>query len=71
MNAYRALLGSGSPTAEVDAIWDPYLERLSTQARDPDTGWFTRGGVGSYDGRPTIDQAAVVQMFAMRSARSG
>jgi hypothetical protein len=55
----------------VDAIWDPYLERLSTQARDPDTGWFTRGGVGSYDGRPTIDQAAVVQMFAMRSARSG
>jgi hypothetical protein len=69
--AYRALLGSGSPTAEVDAIWDPYLERLSTQARDPDAGWFTRGGVGSYDGRPTIDQAAVVQMFAMRSARSG
>ncbi len=68
--AYRALRMSGSLATEVDPIWDPYLERLATEARDPDTGWFTRGGVGSYDGRPTIDQAAIVQMFALRAARS-
>ena len=28
---------------------------------------FTGGGVGSYDGSTTIDQAATVQMFAMRA----
>jgi len=66
--AYRALQREPD-RARVDAIWDPYLERLVTTASDPDTGWYVRGGVGSYDGRPTIDQAAIVEMLALRSGR--
>jgi hypothetical protein len=63
--AYRALLGDPDPT-EAIARWDPYLERLVADARDP-TGWFRGGGVGRYDERPTLDQAAVVQLFALRA----
>jgi hypothetical protein len=51
----------------VARVWDPYLERLVSDARDP-SGWFVAGGVGSYGGTPTIDQAAVVQMLALRAA---
>jgi hypothetical protein len=63
--AYRALLLEPDPSDAVDR-WDPYLERLRTDARLP-SGWYTGGGVGRYDGRPTIDQAAVVQLFALRA----
>jgi hypothetical protein len=65
--AYRALLEDRTDAGDVVNVWDPYLDRLVTEARDLDTGWYTRGGIGSYDGRPTIDQAAVVQMLALRS----
>jgi hypothetical protein len=64
--AYRALLADPDATDAI-ARWDPYLERLGTEAREPG-GWFTGGGVGRYDERPTIDQAAVVQLFALRAA---
>jgi hypothetical protein len=64
--AYRALLGEADPHDAIER-WDPYLERLHTEART-ENGWFTGGGVGRYDDRPTIDQAAVVQLFALRSA---
>ncbi|HEX3300313.1 MAG TPA: glycoside hydrolase family 76 protein [Actinomycetota bacterium] len=64
--AYRALLGDPDPTEAVER-WDPYLERLPQDARRSD-GWYTGGGVGRYDERPTIDQAAVVQLFALRAA---
>ncbi len=64
--AYRALLGDPDPGDAVER-WDPYLERLRDEAREPN-GWFTGGGVGRYDERPTIDQAAVVQLFALRAA---
>jgi hypothetical protein len=63
--AYRAL--QDERRDRIDAVWDPYLIRLADDARDPDTGWYVAGGVGSYDGRPTIDQAAIVEMFALRS----
>ena len=66
--AYRTLLDD-EERERIDAVWDPYLERLIADARDPDTGWYVRGAVGSYDGRPTIDQAAIAQMFALRAAR--
>jgi hypothetical protein len=66
--AYRALLEDRPDATEVARVWDPYLDRLVTDARDPASGWFTVGGIGSYDGRPTIDQAAIVQMLALRSA---
>ena len=39
----------------------------SPRRLDPATGLFTAGGVGSYDGSTTIDQAAAVQMLAMRA----
>jgi hypothetical protein len=42
-----------------------YLQRVIQQARDPRTGMFTAAGIGSYDGRSTIDQAAFVQLFAL------
>jgi len=64
--AYRALLDDPYPMDAVER-WDPYLERLRADARRPD-GWFTAGGVGRYDDRPTIDQAAVVQLFALRAS---
>ena len=63
--AYRALL-AGPGADEVIDRWDPYLHRLVDEAREP-TGWFRGGGVGRYDERPTLDQAAVVQLFALRS----
>jgi hypothetical protein len=64
----RALLTDPDPSVRRRAVawFDPYLARLLAEARDPTTGWFVRGGVGSYDGRPTIDQAAIVQLFALR-----
>jgi hypothetical protein len=42
-----------------------HTTRLLAEGRDPSTGMFTAGGVGSYDGRPTIDQAAAVQLLAL------
>jgi len=65
--AYRALLEDRQGASDVASVWDPYLDRLVTEARDLDTEWYTRSGIGSYDGRPTIDQAAVVQMLALRA----
>jgi Glycosyl hydrolase family 76 len=64
--AYRALLEDADAQDAVER-WDPYLELLHTEARI-ENGWFTGGGVGRYDDRPTIDQAAVVQLFALRAA---
>jgi len=43
-----------------------YVERLLGEALDPGTGLFTRGGLGSYDRTTTIDQAAIIQILAMR-----
>ncbi|HVD69640.1 MAG TPA: glycosyl hydrolase, partial [Actinomycetota bacterium] len=49
-----------------DAL-DHYLDRVWRTARDPATGLFTGGGIGSYDGTPAIDQAGLVQLFALRA----
>jgi hypothetical protein len=46
---------------------DAYVERIWTEARDPTSGLFTAGGIGSYDGTPTIDHAGTVQLFALRA----
>lgn len=56
---------AGTPR-DLDVL-DRYLERAWEEGRDPRTGFFTAGGIGSYDGRPTIDQAALVQLFALRA----
>ena len=65
---FRVLLER--PTRPVMTALDAYLERLVDEARGA-SGWFTDGGVGSYDGRPTIDQAAVVQLLALRAQSRG
>lgn len=64
---FRALLRE--PTARTVAALglQRHTDRLLAEARDPKTGLFTGGGVGSYDGSTTIDQAATVQMLAMRA----
>jgi hypothetical protein len=65
--AARALLADPA-LRERGIDWlDPHLYRLVEDARDPASGWYVRGDLGSYDGRRTIDQAAIVQLFAMRA----
>ena len=48
-------------------VLDDYLERVWTQARHRRTGLFVDGGIGSYDGNPTIDQAGLTQVYAFRA----
>jgi hypothetical protein len=62
---FRELLAVPDVAAEARERLLVHAERLLGEGRDPETGLFTAGGVGSYDGRPTIDQAAVVQLFAL------
>jgi hypothetical protein len=59
------------PVPGLPDMVDGYLERAWTQARDPETGLFTRHGIGSYDGRPAIDQAGFVQLAVVRTAAPG
>jgi hypothetical protein len=74
--AFVAVAARGFEGADDDRLraWlDPYLARLAAEARDPATGWYTGGGIGSYDGCPTIDLAAVTMLLARRalSTRTG
>jgi hypothetical protein len=63
---FRALLGAPFVSEQAADVHARYADRLIREARDPADGLFTRGGVGSYDGTRTIDQAAIVQLLAMR-----
>lgn len=60
LNAVEAVPGA------LEAV-DDYLDRVLSEARDPATGLFTAGGIGSYDGRPAVDQAGIVQLLALRA----
>ena len=53
----------------IDAL-DAYLDRVWREGRDPSTGLFTAGGIGTYDGTPAIDHGGLTQLFALRE-RSG
>jgi hypothetical protein len=64
---FRALLRDPVARPETERRLVAYTDRLLAEAIDPATGLFTAGGVGSYDGSTTIDQAAAVQMLAMRA----
>lgn len=64
---FRALLALPAARREASSLMASYVERLLREALDPGTGLFTRGGLGSYDRTTTIDQAAIVQILAMRS----
>jgi hypothetical protein len=55
------------PIPDVRGRLEAYLDRLWKQARDPATGLFTAGDIGSYDRTPTIDHAGLVQLFGLRA----
>jgi uncharacterized protein YyaL (SSP411 family) len=55
-----------APDERLLAVVDTYLDRAWTQARHRRTGMFVDGGIGSYDGRPTIDHAGLTQVLAFR-----
>ncbi len=63
---FRAL--ADDPTVGSRAIRSlrEHVDRMLALAYDDDTGLFTRRGIGSYDGRTTIDQAAAIQLLALR-----
>lgn len=50
---------------------EQYLDRAWNEARDPESGWFHQGGIGSFTGGDssghvdTLDQAGMVQMYAL------
>ena len=71
--AFRGLLAvhDVTPVRGLVDLLDGYLDRAWREARDPETGLFTRRGIGSYDGRPAIDQAGFVQLYAVRAAGPG
>jgi predicted alpha-1,6-mannanase (GH76 family) len=66
---FRNLLAlvATAPDAELLGGLDDYLERVWASARHRRTGLFVEGGIGSYDGNLTIDQAGLTQLFAFRS----
>jgi len=63
---FRALLALPAARSGASSLMASYVERLLGEALDPGTGLFTRGGLGSYDRTTTIDQAAIIQILAMR-----
>ena len=59
-------LDAVSPNPRYRQALDQYLNRVWTQARDPETGLFTQGGIGHY-GPPgnALDQGALTQLYAL------
>lgn len=63
---FRALLRDPRTADQANRLLIEHTDRLLDQALDLETGLFTGGGIGTYNGTTTIDQAATVQLFAMR-----
>jgi hypothetical protein len=61
-----ALDAGGSRVPALARALDDYLSRAWREGRD-DTGLFTSGGIGSYDGAPAIDTGGIVQLLALRA----
>jgi hypothetical protein len=61
---FRTLVDDRRVGARVRRSLHGHVERMGTEALD-EAGRFTRGNIGSYDGRGTIDQAAAVQLLAL------
>jgi hypothetical protein len=59
--AFEAVAGLDS----VGPVLDRYLDRVLAEAWNPATGWCDGGGIGRYDRGGTIDQAGLVQCFAL------
>jgi hypothetical protein len=62
---FREALALPDVATEARERLHTHADRMLDEGRDPATGLFTAGGLGSYDGRSTIDQAAVVQLLAL------
>jgi hypothetical protein len=67
---FRAIVGN--PSGGTDAIRSlrEHVDELLRSAHDDTTGLFTRGGVGTYDQRTTIDHAATIELLALRELTS-
>jgi len=59
-----------APRPAVWAALDQYLDRAWHTARDPGTGLLLGGGIGRYE-QSGIDQAALVQLYAIQAAGRG
>jgi Glycosyl hydrolase family 76 len=64
---FRAMLEDPLVGEAVRASLDRHVERMLAEALDG-AGLFTQSGIGSYDGRRTIDQAAAAQLLALHEA---
>ena len=66
---FRSLLrlDAVAPTPAIRDLLVRYTERLWSDARDPATGWFTLGGIGSYERGGALDQAGITQLFAIQA----
>lgn len=68
---FRNLLAlhAAAPDPKYLATVDAYLERVWTEARNPETGLFDQGGIGYYGSEPgtVLDQGALSQLFAIRA----
>lgn len=60
-------LEAAVPGSSALAALDEYLDRAWEHGRHRRTGLFTAGGIGSYDGNPTIDHAGLTQLLAFRA----
>jgi hypothetical protein len=61
------LLDAVRPLPGLSDVLAPYVERLWAEARSPATGWFTGGGIGSYDRGGVLDQGGIAQLLALPS----
>lgn len=59
-------LDAAAPVVGLGPALDAYLRRVWREGRD-DSGLFTAGGIGTYDGTAAIDTGGLVQLFALRA----
>ena len=65
---FRSMVEDPRVGARVVTSLRHHVQRMLRDARD-EAGLFTRGGIGSYDGLRTIDQASAVQLLALDEMR--
>jgi hypothetical protein len=58
-------LSALTPVPGLMGVLQGYLDRVWNEARDPHTGLFTQGGIGTYDGSPAVDHGGLTQLLAL------
>jgi hypothetical protein len=66
---FRVMLADPSVGDIALSLLEEHVERMIEHALNNQRGLFTEGGIGSYDGRTTIDQAAAIQLLSLKEAR--